>query len=273
MFTENDVVEIKCIYNTSKTAGTGMSISNKYTGSDAITYEGIADELDNWTSNYKRSMRNKLTEWTDIIDGRERKTKLEGILHHEYGLCEGKTETTVFRECTKTDFFYKRESSMTEWYPVFEGSGNSMTIPNIGYIANETPMEARRRKGAPGLTVISRKRKALRPGAANEERARQLLRRFVGNDRFRRYLRDGFIVFCAKSGRDYQLFPGYGITQVWEKGEIIERLCLVMQDSKLPPTDSVVMRILLLEHDEEDFRDRSIKHSVPARNRRAAAVA
>jgi hypothetical protein len=209
-------------------------------------------------------------------------SKLESIFHHDHGLCEGKTITTSGYKYNETEFFYKTDSSTTnEWLPVFEGDGNIMRIPTHQWITDtygvlpEDPMAARRRRGAPGLTVITRKRKALSVGAPNEERARQLLRRFIGNDRFLRYMRDGFIVFRAASGKDYQIFPGHGVTQVWEKGVVVERLCLVMKGGKLPPTDSVIMRMLFLEHDEEDFRERSIKHSIPvqANPRRALGVA
>lgn len=99
-----------------------------------------------------------------------------------------------------------------------------------------------------------RRRQSLRPCAPNEERARQLLQRLVGFRRFARYIRDGFLAHQGKSGKVYQIFPGYTHMKVWVKGRHVESLCLYIKDGDVPPTDDVVMRLLMLEHSEEGFR-------------------
>lgn len=87
-----------------------------------------------------------------------------------------------------------------------------------------------------------------------EEKARFLLKRMIGESAFRSYLKNGFLTYRAESGLTYQIFPGYGMSHVWNNGEPVEKLCLVFQDRDIPPTDSVIMRLLMLEHNEEEFK-------------------
>jgi archaellum component FlaF (FlaF/FlaG flagellin family) len=99
-----------------------------------------------------------------------------------------------------------------------------------------------------------------------ETRARETLARMLGQDKFRAFLKNGFMSARAKSGKVYQIFPGHGITCVYENGKMIERLCVVMQGG-FPPTDSVIMRYLLIMNNEAEFREMSIPHSVSTRKR------
>lgn len=111
-------------------------------------------------------------------------------------------------------------------------------------------------------------RQVLRMAEGPEEKARGLLRRMVGEQAFRGYIRNGFISYRAKSGKIYQIFPGWGHSKVWKDGQPIEQLCVIFQDGNLPPTDSIIMRLLMLEHDEEGFRQMSnISGFNPSRER------
>jgi hypothetical protein len=94
-----------------------------------------------------------------------------------------------------------------------------------------------------------------------ETRARETLLRVLGEDKFKRFLKHGFVSVRAKSGLVYQIFPGHGITNVYEDGEKVERLCVVLRGN-FPPTDSLIMRYLLILNDERDFRSHAIKHTV-----------
>lgn len=133
------------------------------------------------------------------------------------------------------------------WQFVTDWSGNRV----------ETPKEARARR----RSLPMRKRTALLRCAANEDKARQLLLRFIGPMRFRKYLRDGFVSYKGKSGKLYQIFPSNQMTKVWEYGELIESLCVCLEDQMsggrhIPPTDAIIMRMLMLEHSEELFRSK-----------------
>ncbi len=94
-----------------------------------------------------------------------------------------------------------------------------------------------------------------------EERARQTLRRIIGGQAYKKFMRDGFITVVPKSGLTYRIYPGYGITEVYDKGIMVDRLCVVLQGD-FPPTDSILMRYLLILNDEGEFSKYAIKHHV-----------
>ena len=104
------------------------------------------------------------------------------------------------------------------------------------------------------------------PVDIREIRARQTLHRVIGDDKFRNFLKKGFITVRAKSGKFYQIFPGHGITRVYFNGQMVERLCVVLTGD-FPPTDSVIMRYLLILNNEEQFRSLVVKHDVLTPNR------
>ena len=102
------------------------------------------------------------------------------------------------------------------------------------------------------------------PKDIREIRARETLCRVIGEDKFQRFLKDGFVSVRAKSGLVYQIFPGHGITNVYKEGDHIERLCVVLR-GEFPPTDSLIMRYLIILNDENRFRGYAIKHQVIAK--------
>lgn len=87
-----------------------------------------------------------------------------------------------------------------------------------------------------------------------EQRARETLRRVIGEDKFFSFLRNGFVTVRAKSGLVYQIFPGHGFTRVYEKGQEKEQICVVLRGD-FPPTDSLIMRYILILNNEKKFRD------------------
>jgi hypothetical protein len=87
------------------------------------------------------------------------------------------------------------------------------------------------------------------------------LRRIIGEQAFRKFLRDGFITVVPKSGLTYRIYPGHGITEVYDRGVIVERLCVVLRGN-FPPTDSLLMRYLLILNDEGEFSQYAVKHRI-----------
>jgi hypothetical protein len=83
--------------------------------------------------------------------------------------------------------------------------------------------------------------------------ARETLRRVVGDRKYYKFLSHGFVSVRASSGKVYQIYPGHGITKVYKDGQKVERLCVVLFGD-FPPTDSLIMRFLLILNDEEHFR-------------------
>jgi len=94
-----------------------------------------------------------------------------------------------------------------------------------------------------------------------EARARQTLRRVIGEQAFKKFMRDGFITVVPKSGLTYRIYPGHGITEVYDRGIMVDRLCVVLQ-GRFPPTDSILMRYLLILNDEGEFSKYAVKHTV-----------
>lgn len=115
---------------------------------------------------------------------------------------------------------------------------------------------------APNIIIRQNDRRKPLPMPADirEQRARETLRRVVGDKKFTNFLRAGFLSVKAKSGLVYQIFPGHGITCVFNQGKLVDRLCVVLQGG-FPPTDSLIMRYLMILNNENQFRSYAIKHS------------
>jgi len=99
------------------------------------------------------------------------------------------------------------------------------------------------------------------PADIREQRARETLRRVIGDQKYINFIKHGFISVKGRSGLVYQIFTGHGITHVFDQGNLVDRLCVVLQGS-FPPTDSLIMRYLLILNNEQQFRSLAIKHSI-----------
>ena len=113
---------------------------------------------------------------------------------------------------------------------------------------------------APNIFIKNDRRNPLKSTKdIREERARETLRKIIGEIKYLNFLKSGFISIKAKSGKIYQIFPGHGITCVFYQGKLIERLCVVLKGD-FPPTDSLIMRFLLITNNENQFKFMSISH-------------
>ncbi len=128
-----------------------------------------------------------------------------------------------------------------------------------------------RQRQAPAIIVPNRRRPMEMTNQLNELRARATLRRVLGDDQFRRFLKNGFITVRALSGKIYQIYPGHGMTVVWQYGKPIEKLCVVLSGN-FPPTDSMIMRYLMILNDEDDFRSRANVFNAPSNTVTPASV-
>lgn len=109
--------------------------------------------------------------------------------------------------------------------------------------------------------IFASRKPVLTPQDEREIRARETLLKVIGAEKFQKFLKDGFVSVRAKSGLVYQIFPGHGVTAVYKDGCQIERLCVVLK-GEFPPTDSLIMRYLIILNDESKFRSYAIKHQV-----------
>lgn len=147
--------------------------------------------------------------------------------------------------------------------------GENITVASGGYewasvTQRKSPAERLREiilgRNAPGVIRNAGRNVLPHTNDEREHRARETLRRVIGEDRFSRFLRDGFISVRGKDGFNYQIFPGHGITCVFDKGKMVERLCVVLNGS-FPPTDSMIMRYLMILNNPAQFRSFAIKHN------------
>jgi len=158
-------------------------------------------------------------------------------------------------------------------YRLLYGSGAATaTIPTIGiYYNTSVPGYF----ATPAKTLEQRIKELLRQRIAppiythakplgftkdlREIRARETLHRVLGDDRYKSFLKKGFISVIAKSGLIYQIFPGHDFTKVYNRGIMVDRYCVVLQGG-FPPTDSLIMRYLMILNNEEQFKSYAIKH-------------
>lgn len=178
----------------------------------------------------------------------------------EYGTCTGN-----YRTITTNNIKYAKITG--EWLYTGDAADTTATIRtwcdwSEATSKPKTPQERLKeiiqRRQAP-LIFVSRK--PIQPAQdVREERARETLRLCLGEDRFRSFIKNGFVTAKAKSGLVYQIFPGHGITCVYKNGVLVERLCVVFRGD-FPPADSLIMRFLLILNDEDEFRRHAIKHS------------
>lgn len=94
-----------------------------------------------------------------------------------------------------------------------------------------------------------------------ELRARETLQRVLGEEKFRDFVRRGSVSVRAKSGLVYQIFPGHDFTKVYDRGKMVDQLCVVL-NGDFPPTDSLIMRYLMILNNEKQFRGYAVKHGV-----------
>lgn len=167
----------------------------------------------------------------------------DGLVKSAYRMGYGTTSSTWYEVCP--DGTYNEARDINWNVPL---ASPQMRLRDI-IRSRQAPLVITSRKPMPTATDV------------REMRARETLLRVLGEDKFKRFLKHGFVSVKAKSGLVYQIFPGHGITNVYEEGEKVERLCVVLRGS-FPPTDSLIMRYLLILNDERDFRSHAVKHTV-----------
>lgn len=106
------------------------------------------------------------------------------------------------------------------------------------------------------LTIIVKSRAdPIRSASQSEQRAIESLREVITEIEFRKYLKFGFILVKGCSGRVYQIFRNKEHTKVWEKGKLVEEVCVrIKRDLKVPPTDNVIAFRTMVLCDENEFK-------------------
>jgi len=135
-------------------------------------------------------------------------------------------------------------------------------------IIQKTPVDRLRevieRRCAPA--IFTRRKSIVVNADERELRARETLRRVIGDEKYQSFMKNGFVSAKARSGLVYQIFPGHGITAVFDKGIMIDRLCVVLRGD-FPPTDSLIVRYLMILNNEQQFRGLAIHHTPNQKDR------
>jgi hypothetical protein len=90
--------------------------------------------------------------------------------------------------------------------------------------------------------------------ARAEKVALETLRDMITEQEFRHYLRYGFLTVRGSSGRVYQIPRDGQHTKIWERGKLIEEVCVRINGVKVPPTDNVIAFKVMIESNEEMFK-------------------
>lgn len=106
------------------------------------------------------------------------------------------------------------------------------------------------------LTIIVKSRANPICGALkNELVAIETLREMITELEFRKYMIHGFILVRGLSGRVYQIFRDKDHTKVWEKGRVVEEVCVrIKRSTNVPPTDNVIAFRALVLYSEDEFK-------------------
>jgi hypothetical protein len=111
--------------------------------------------------------------------------------------------------------------------------------------------DAMKRRSSPAIHV---KREGIgQTTDVREMRARATLRRVVGDEQFKRFLKSGFVTVKGKSGLVYQIKQRTHMVTAYEKGKAVERLCVFLA-GEFPPTDQIIVLYLMFLNNETQVR-------------------
>ncbi len=106
-----------------------------------------------------------------------------------------------------------------------------------------------------GLDIFVKSRCRPIANISNEEwKAVDTLREMITEKQYRRYIKDGLLLVQGASGKVYQIFRKEQHIKVWTNGEVVEELCVHIEDRSVPPTDSVLAFLVMLQANEQELR-------------------
>jgi len=155
--------------------------------------------------------------------------------------------------------------TQTSWGTLVFGQNTTAAYWGIGDCYQKSKEEIFREKLKANLRpeIVTKNQQLWGLELTEEElRARTLLYELIGDVDFRRYLRRGFIMVTGKSGTLYKISGGHNRIVSYKKANTgrlmpFEEFCVVFTQYNLPFTDGVIMRKLLVEHDEFSLRKKS----------------
>jgi len=104
-----------------------------------------------------------------------------------------------------------------------------------------------------GPAVHIRPSRYYNPADEREIRARETLRRVIGERNYRYFLKTGCVnVRGGKSGMMYRIYKGH-MVDAYKDGVLVERLCVYLKGD-FPPADEIITKFLMVINNEDQFR-------------------
>lgn len=237
--------------------------------------------VENDSTGWKACCKNSYSLNSLWLTGKDSTDHISNKISNKY--IDGAFTQIINHTCNASSVNASVYGDKSNWYQfntnssLFYGTGNWIDSPYEDSTDNQTFLHDYYNKPAIIVSPGDRLRKIIQARMAprfhrrrrslstamdiRERRARQTLRRVIGDQAFRKFMRDGFITVVPKSGLTYKIRPGHGMTQVYDRGIMVDLLCVVLQGD-FPPTDSLLMRYLLILNDEGEFCKYAVKHAV-----------
>jgi len=173
-------------------------------------------------------------------------TNYNSVSYYNGGIITGGTGTSV----TGTSFTYSNENA-GNYYITVNGTASTSAISGLQWYVTDPLTNIKDFVKSRSLFKSKSRANPLAIASAQEEKARQLLRELLTEKEWRRYVTNQFIMVKGASGRWYQIFAAaHRLINVYERGQVIEQLC-IHTDSQCPPSDHVVNMKVLVETDED----------------------
>ncbi len=204
--------------------------------------------------------------WEHVVTAKDKRIRLRNS-GGTYDLQVIKNRTPKDEEITETfdgDTYINDVYNMGDNIPIVP-SGYRFNIDNMGHywvmnknlkliLSEDYGCKAFPTSGLASYVHLSSRTNALRNLSVPEQIALETLRETITEKDFRKYMRDGFILVQAQSGRVYQIFRTGSHIRVWQSGSIIEEICIHFKNRNVPLTDKVFAFKIMIETDEEEFK-------------------
>lgn len=221
-------------------------------------YEKLLDDTENKTD-YKIKKLDYFNSYNKINHKEEHPCYYYDKIEHkrEYETYFSNSPTYTVRD---PEWYRETNSTSTtiDWYSIYSSKQLWVDAPAKPVDPVSRIREVLRQRSCPAIKIRGR-RSLSSDTDVREQRARTTLRRMIGEKGYRRFLKDGFVTLVGKTGLVYCIHPGHKMTDVYDNGKLIDRACVVL-NGNFPPTDSLIMRYLLILNDEERFNSHAISH-------------
>lgn len=203
------------------------------------------DETNNygvWEDYTPTSARNVYVKWSLV-----KASTTDSYADYDCGTTSAKTWYRAYNTTATSAYTWADDG----WYDCQSGWVKSKHLLTPA----ERLAEIMRDRQCPGIRT-TRKSLAVQAGDDREMRARETLRMILGEERYRRFLVNGFVSATnPRTGYTYQIFhSSHHLTHVYKDGKMVRRLCIYLAGN-FPPTDFVITLYLMALNNDQRIWD------------------